>query len=297
MGWKAGDVLGAYVLRERVGGGPASELWKAAHRDDPARFAAVRFFTQGRGLPPLRVKVDVLRALDHPNIARVEAVDMASDPPYLLREWVEHKGVVELGECAVQVLRALAAAHSRGVTHGRLTPSDILVGADGRIKVTDFGLEGTSADPKEDLLAFGEFLRKTPSTTRPGWEAFTARLASDGFASAAEALAAVEALPPKPARGMPSWIAGPVLIVGAFLIAYVGAGMTFVGLQPSLRLLAGGAGVALCAVAWRHVARPLPAALFWAALFWAYGARAWPRAALAAGVLALLAGAAWVRRR
>lgn len=292
MGRKAGDVLGDYVLRERVGGGAASELWKAAHRDDPSRVAAVRFFIQGRGVPPLRVKADVLRALDHPNIARVEEVDMSTEPPYLRREWVDHRSVVELRELAVQVLRALAFAHGRGVVHGRLVADNLLVGADGRVKVTDFGLEGTSADPKEDLRALGEFLG---TTGRGGeaWAAFTGRLASGGFGSAVEALAALEALP-APAARMPSWIAGPLLIVGVFFIAYVGVGITFQGLQPSLRLIAAAAGAGLCAVAWRYVQRPLAAAVFWGALLWGFGARNLGLGLLAgAWAVALVSGVLW----
>src|SRR5687767_5906711 len=128
MGRKPGDVLGDYILRERAGGGPASELWRAVHRDDPSRSAAVRFFIGGRGVPPLRVKADVLRGLDHPNIARVEEVDMAADAPYLRREWVDGQPAGALGrDVAVQVLRALAFAHERGVVHGRLGPADLLL--------------------------------------------------------------------------------------------------------------------------------------------------------------------------
>lgn len=285
MGRKAGDVLGDYVLRERAGGGPASELWKAVHRDDPARAAAVRFFLGGRDVPPLRVKADSLRGLDHPNIARVEEVDMAAPEPHLRREWVEGPALDRdlPRPAAEQVLRALAFAHARGVVHGRLVAADILLGADGRVKVSDFGLAGSSADPKADLRALGELL-----SPKDDWGA---RLRAGEFATADAALSALPAgAPPR----MPSWIAGPILIVGAFLIAYVGLGVTFVGLQPSLRMIAGAAGAGLCAVAWRYVQGPLPAAVFWGALFWALGARnLGPSAWGGAGVVALGAAALW----
>jgi hypothetical protein len=284
VGRKPGDVLGDYVLRERAGGGPASELWKAVHRDDPSRAAALRFFIGGRDVPPLRVKADALRGLDHPNIARVEEVDMAAPEPYLRREWVEGQALDRdlPRPAAEQVLRALAFAHARGVVHGRLVAADILLGADGRVKVSDFGLAGTSTDPKADLRALGELL--------PGGDPFGTRLRSGDFATAEAALAA---LPAVEAKRMPSWIAGPVLIVGTFFVAYVGLGVTMAGLQPSLRLIAGAAGAALCAVAWRHVDRPLAAAVFWGALLWGFGARAFLPAALGAGVVALGAAALW----
>ncbi len=298
---KAGDVLGDYVLSERVGGGPASELWKAVHRDDPGRTAAVRFFVGGRGIPPLRLKAEVLRALDHPNIARVDEVDMSAPEPYLRREWVDGGSVAERGlsaaawrGVALQVLRALAFAHGRGVTHGRLGASNVLLGSDGRVRVSEFGLEGTSTEPKEDLRALGEILRA--AGVDPA--GFTFRLAAGEFSTAAEALAALEGLPAALPARMPSWVAGPLLIVGVFLIAYVGVGVTFAGLQPSLRLIAAAAGAGLCAVAWRYVKRPLAAALFWGALLWGFGARVQGIGMLAgAWAVALVSGLLWWKGR
>ncbi len=294
---KAGDVLGDYVLSVRIGGGPASELWKAVHRDDAGRIAAVRFFAAGRGVPPLRVKADLLRALDHPHIARVEEVVVSAPEPYLRREWVEGASVAERGlsaatwrDVAVQVLRALVFAHGRDVTHGRLGASDVLLGADGRVKVSDFGMAGTASDPKEDLRALGELLRAAGVDQ----DGFTFRLAAGGFGTAAEALAALEALPGAAPARMPSWIAGPLLIVGVFFIAYVAVGVTFAGLQASLRLIAAAAGIGFCAVAWRSVARPLAAALFWGALLWGFGARVQGLGVLAgAWAVALVAGGLW----
>lgn len=287
MGRKPGDVLGDYILRERAGGGPASELWRAVHRDDPARSAAVRFFIGGRGVPPLRVKADVLRGLDHPNIARVEEVDMAAAEPYLRREWVEGQPLERdlPRRAAEQVLRALAFAHARGVVHGRLVAADILLGADGKVKVSDFGFSGSSADPKADLRALGELL--------PSQDAWGARLREGGFDSAD---AAIEALPASEApRGMPSWLGGPLLIVGVFFIAYVALGVTLL-LQPSLRLIAAAAGAGLCAVAWRYVERPLLAAVFWGALLWGFGARVQGLAILAgAWGVAAAAGGLWLK--
>jgi hypothetical protein len=283
VGRKAGDVLGDYVLRERAGGGPASELWKAVHRDDPSRAAAIRFFAGGRDVPPLRVKADVLRGLDHPNIARVEEVELAPEARHLRREWVEGQALDRdlPASAAEQVLRALAFAHARGVVHGRLVAADVLLAVDGRVKVSDFGLAGSSADPKADLRAVGELMA--------AGDPWGLRLRAGEFATAEAALAAKPDVAPSPR--MPSWIAGPILIVGTFLIAYVGVGVTFAGLQPSLKLIAGAAGAGLCAVAWRHVERPLLAAVFWGALLWGVGARveglqftggAWAVAAVAA---------------
>lgn len=274
MGWKAGDVLGGRVLRERIGGGPESELWRADGD------VALRFFLGGRPA----TAVDVLLSLDHPNLARAFEIETEGAHPRLAREWApgtSAEGRPLTRDEAEQVLLALAYLHGRGVAHGRLTASNV-VGREGRVKVTDAGLvEGEAA---ADLRALGALL--------PPGDSWGERLRSGAFASADEAL---RGRPAEERRRMPSWFAGPVLIVGVFLIAYVAAGMTFAGLQAPLRLLAGAAGAALAAVAWRNVEGPLAAALFWGALFWAYGARATPRFALIAGALALAAAVAWLR--
>lgn len=284
---KGGDVLGDWILREVAGPGPASELWRAVHRDDPTRAAAIRFF-----VAPVRVKAELLRSLEHPNIARVQEVDAAAAEPFLRREWVEGAPLYpralssrEAAEVAGRVLQALAHAHAKGISHGRLTSMNVLLGAGGRVTVTDFALSGGPADPAGDLRALAELLAESGLAGSPWLQ----RLQAGGFASADEARAALPARAP-----LPSWIAGPVLIVGVFFIAYVAVGVTFAGLQGSLRLLAAAAGVGLCAAVWKHLERPLAAAVFWGALFWGYGARLQSGYAVAgAAVVALAAGAAW----
>ncbi|HEX7898481.1 MAG TPA: protein kinase [Planctomycetota bacterium] len=287
MGRKPGDVLGSYILEERVGGGPASEIWRASLRDGRAPAAAVRFFLRGRDVPPLRVGADVLRSLTHENIARVVEVDVTAADPYLLREWVPGRSLegraLSHGE-AGQVLRALSFAHARGVVHGRLAPSNVFAGT-GVVKVADFGLAGSEDTPAADLRALGGLL--------PAGDPWGARLRAGEFPTAEAALAALPVAPP--AR-MPSWIAGPLMIVGVFFIAYVAVGVTMAtGLQPSLRLIAAAAGVGLCALAWRYVERPLLAAVFWGALLWGFGARVLSPWILAgAWATALAAGGLWI---
>jgi hypothetical protein len=87
-----------------------------------------------------------------------------------------------------------------------------------------------------------------------------------------------------------AWIAGPFFIVGVFFVAYVAAGLP--GLQPSLRILAGAAGLALAAAAGRGIAHPWPSAFFWGGAFWAYAGRLYHPLAIAGGVVVALVGGA-----
>lgn len=208
-GHETAERVGDYVLAAPAGRGPRSEVWKAAHRADPARVAAIKLF-EADG-PPLLSKPAALEALDHPNIVRVEGVRRGAEPPHVLREWVEgeslearldRKGALPaagLKDVADQVLRALQYAHGRGVAHGNLKESDVLLAADGRVRVVDFGfapspaavedarerlqgrgregrpegwpapevVEGAPPDPRADLFSLGCVLWRARTGRRP----------------------------------------------------------------------------------------------------------------------------------
>lgn len=108
-----------------------------ASREGLARFAAER---------------EALAVLDHPGIARVLDAGETNGQPWFAAEWVEdarpfttfcenrdlpRHDRVRLFE---SVCEAVAHAHQRGIIHRDLKPSNLLVGADGRARVIDFGI-------------------------------------------------------------------------------------------------------------------------------------------------------------
>ena len=90
-------------------------------------------------------------ALNHPNIVTVYEVDEHEGTTFIAMELVDGEPLdrrlargalpaAEALEYAIQVADALAAAHAAGIVHRDIKPGNIVVAADGRVKVLDFGL-------------------------------------------------------------------------------------------------------------------------------------------------------------
>ena len=111
-------------------------------------------------------EAQAVAAINHPNIVTIHSVEEAEGVPFLTMELLEGKSLSEilaqgalpteaLLRIAIAISDAIAAAHTRGITHRDLKPGNVMVSPDGRVKVLDFGLaklrEAQLAENAEDV--------------------------------------------------------------------------------------------------------------------------------------------------
>jgi predicted Ser/Thr protein kinase len=183
--------LGRYTALEKLGQGAMGVVYRA---DDPdlGRKVAVKLLK--RPDPELTQRLvreaRAMAKVNHPNVVAVYDVGVAADGTYIamelvegttLRQWQNQPHTVaEIVEKYVAAGRGLAAAHGAGIIHRDFKPDNCLVGSDGRVRVTDFGLAaaqlgegGTDDDPSmSDLgLTTAGSVMGTPAYMAP--EQFT----------------------------------------------------------------------------------------------------------------------------
>jgi predicted ATPase len=155
----------------------------------------------------------IASALNHPHICTVYDSGDAGGRPFLSMELIEGEtlealagrrpGVAELVRLVRQAARALAAAHAAGVVHRDIKPQNLMVRADGIVKVLDFGLA-----------------RRLPGGTTPGPAppgAGASPLARMGGTDTAARLGTLLYMSPEQVRSEPMGTATDVFSLGIVL--------------------------------------------------------------------------------
>ncbi|WNG52133.1 serine/threonine protein kinase [Archangium minus] len=155
-----GARFGRYTLLDVLGRGGMGIVY-AAHDSALERKVALKVL---RGELAARIGVDLASArllreariaarLSHPNVVTIYDVDKHDGQIFIAMEYVDGQPLSAwlnegphptraILEHFVQAGRGLAAAHAAGLVHRDFKPANVLVGKDGRVRVTDFGLAG-----------------------------------------------------------------------------------------------------------------------------------------------------------
>src|SRR6185436_2739388 len=144
--------------------------------------------------------------LNHPNVVRVYDVFETNGRPWIVMEFVPSRSLhdvlvsdgpvdpVRAANIGLGVLGALRAAHRAGVLHRDVKPSNVLLGDDGRVVLTDFGIATVEGDATVTRpgLVLGSPAYISPERARDG----TAGAESDLWSLGATLYAAVEGRAP-----------------------------------------------------------------------------------------------------
>ncbi|MES3035609.1 MAG: protein kinase [Gemmatimonadota bacterium] len=151
-----GRLVGRFRIESRIGGGGMGVVYRA-HDEQLGRPIALKFLqahlvSDAVATERFRLEARTVAALEHPNICTVHEIGQTDDGLlYLAMPLYEGETVqariarepLPVGQAvgiAVQVLRALAQAHGRGIIHRDVKPSNVLITADGLVKLLDFGI-------------------------------------------------------------------------------------------------------------------------------------------------------------
>ncbi|PRQ01222.1 serine/threonine-protein kinase [Enhygromyxa salina] len=159
-----GSALGRYLVLERVGVGGMGEVY-AAYDPELDRKVAIKLLHAQRGVGSTSTggatrlvrEAQAMARLTNPHVLTVHDVGTFGDQVFMAMEFVEGRtlgqwleddqpGWREALEVLIKAGRGLAAAHQAGLIHRDFKPDNVLLGADHRVLVADFGLARGHAD-------------------------------------------------------------------------------------------------------------------------------------------------------
>jgi tetratricopeptide (TPR) repeat protein len=170
-----GTAVGRFLVLATVGRG-ATGVVVSAWDGELGRKVAIKFLAAGVGdqRARLRNEAQALARLAHPNVIKIHDVGEHDGRVYMVMEYVE--GDTLVGHATpwhaigiwIAAARGLAAAHAAGIVHGDFKPANVLLGADGRPRVSDFGHAAIDAVPIDATPERGTPITGEIGTTRSG---------------------------------------------------------------------------------------------------------------------------------
>ncbi|GAB1508681.1 serine/threonine-protein kinase [Actinophytocola sp. KF-1] len=153
-------VAGRYRLRRQLGQGAMGTVWEA-YDEFLHRAVSVKEVLLPPGVPDEQAaelrertlrEARAIAALSHPNVITLHDVAREGGEPFVVTEYLLAHSLATLinvlgplpeqkaAAIADAVAAGLAAAHQAGITHRDVKPGNVLIGVDGQVKLTDFGI-------------------------------------------------------------------------------------------------------------------------------------------------------------
>lgn len=147
--------MGHYRLLDKLGEGGMGIVYKAldTHLD---RLVALKILPPDKVADPERKRrfvqeAKAASALNHPNIVTIYEIGSSDERDFIAMEFIDGKTLSELTppqgmqlkealRIALAITDALTKAHAAGITHRDLKPPNVMVNAEGQVKLLDFGL-------------------------------------------------------------------------------------------------------------------------------------------------------------
>jgi len=151
-----GLVMGNYVVLDKIGQGGMGQVYRARHsrmnREVALKVLPSVFTKSEDAVRRFQREVQAAARLNHANIVTAYDADESDGLHFLVMEYVQgcdlselvrEKGPLPLGrviEYTVQTAKGLGYAHSEGIVHRDVKPSNLLLDSKGTVKILDMGL-------------------------------------------------------------------------------------------------------------------------------------------------------------
>jgi predicted Ser/Thr protein kinase len=178
-----GSRVGAYAIVREVGRGGMGRVYLASDtrlgRTVALKALAPHLMRDPSQRERLRSEARAAAALTHPGICTVYALEEIDGDLFIASEFVDGHTLGEeiraerrpsrdqLLRTARELASAVASAHAKGIVHRDLKPDNVMRGADGRLKILDFGLARIAADEGRPRMTQPGLLVGTPAYMAP----------------------------------------------------------------------------------------------------------------------------------
>ncbi|MGB7324879.1 MAG: protein kinase, partial [Rubripirellula sp.] len=154
-----------FVLGKLIGSGGFGKVYRASMQADvqtvAVKFLRKAFWQNEAARGSFLSEINLASQINHPGVIRYLSYgESPHGGPYVISEWIDGQSLQDVTDVTPkqiihwlrQICDAIAAVHQAGLIHGDLTPSNVLVDANDRITITDFGFSEASAGSTSQVL-------------------------------------------------------------------------------------------------------------------------------------------------